>query len=221
MELGILTYDKPHLKTEQILKGLIAKKYKITLILSKFKKYKKKTPLISHRPNHKKAKDPYKLAKIYDLKIKRLTSKQILDNFDYILVGGSNIISKKFIKKNFIINCHSGLIPKSRGLDSIKWAIYENQPVGITLHFIDARTDLGKIIKQKRTKIFKNDTIKTFFKRHYENEIDLLINFEKFLKKTVKYKFKLKKAKKRMPLIIEKKMVLNFKTYKNKFSKNV
>ena len=41
MELGILTYDKPHLKTEQILKGLIAKKYKITLILSKFKKYKK------------------------------------------------------------------------------------------------------------------------------------------------------------------------------------
>ena len=61
---------------------------------------------------------------------------------------------KKILIKNHIINCHSGLIPETRGLDSFKWAILNNKFVGNTLHYIDQNVDLGKIIYQEKTKIY-------------------------------------------------------------------
>ena len=54
--------------------------------------------------------------------------------FNFIICG-SQIIRKK-LKKNFIINCHSGLI-QSRGLDSFKWDIL----LGKRWHFIDNQVD--------------------------------------------------------------------------------
>ncbi len=49
MKIGLITYDKPHLKSYQILKGLIKKnKYQIKLLLVKFKKRSKKKMITDH-----------------------------------------------------------------------------------------------------------------------------------------------------------------------------
>ena len=41
------------------------------------------------------------------------------------------------------------------GLDSLKWAIYFNQPLGNTLHFVDSSIDDGEIIFQEKIDLFK------------------------------------------------------------------
>ena len=120
----------------------------------------------------------------------------------------------KFIKKNLYINCHSGLIPSSRGLDSAKWDILKNRVAGCTLHFIDSRTDLGTIISHKCTPILKKDIMSHFFKNHYRNEINMLINFEEHLNKPVILKLTLNKSNMRMNKINEILMIKNFKIWK-------
>ena len=120
-----------------------------------------------------------------------------------------------------MINCHSGIIPQSRGLDSFKWAIYKLRRVGLTLHFIDKNIDLGKIIYQVVTPLSKNDDLKNFADKHYNLEINLLSNFENYLDSKVKLLFKKEKPNLRIPLFKEKelkKSLLNIK--KNIYEKN-
>jgi len=49
VKIGLITFNIRHLKTQEILNGLISKKkYKIVLILREFKKYKLKKFYINH-----------------------------------------------------------------------------------------------------------------------------------------------------------------------------
>ena len=220
MKLGIITYNKKHKKTQDVLKGLKKKKFKdITLLISKFKKIKKRKVFFKHRPNQFIGSHPIALKKRYNLKIKKLNTKNI-KNLDKILICGSGLISKKILKNNKkIINCHSGLIPSSRGLDSFKWAIINSKKIGNTLHFIDKNVDLGRIISHKVTKLYKSDNLFSFAKRHYLNEINMLINFDKHIKTPNIIRLKKYKNTKRMPLKLEKKLDKIFLKYKNLFLK--
>ena len=220
MKIGIITYNRHHHKTFQIIKGLLKKKYEITLIISKYKPFKKRKIHLKHRPNQFNGKNIYQSIKGLNLKLRKLENGNIYDDLDYVLVGGSGILKKKYIKKNFIINCHPGLIPQTRGLDSIKWALYNSEIVGNTLHFIDERVDAGKIIAHKVTKLYKSDNLSNFFKRHYKNEINLLINFETYLNSKNKIKLNKKKAHMRMPCKLEKELATKFKNYKRDKLKN-
>ena len=126
------------------------------------------------------------------------------------------------IIKNYILNCHSGLIPQTRGLDPIKWSIYKNELVGNTLHYIDQSVDKGNIVCHKITKVYKSDRLSNFYKRHYNNEIKLLINFENFLKKKMNklisiIKLRSKSPTLRMPEKFELKLKDKFEIYKKKF----
>ena len=71
------------------------------------------------------------LFKFYNLKIKLLKDSNCFKSLDIVLIGGASIIEEEKIKKNLIINCHSGLIPETRGLDSLKWAIFNNKKVAM------------------------------------------------------------------------------------------
>ena len=70
--------------------------------------------------------------------------------------------------------------------------------------FIDKNVDLGKIISHKVTKLYKSDNLFSFAKRHYLNEINMLINFDKYIKTPNIIRFKKYKNTKRMPLNLEK-----------------
>lgn len=45
-----------------------------------------------------------------------------------------------------VLNVHPGILPKYRGASCCEWAIYNDDPVGVTAHFMDAGLDSGPII---------------------------------------------------------------------------
>ncbi len=82
---------------------------------------------------------------------------------DLIVLGGSRILKQPIITvpKIGILNAHPGMLPKYRGANVLLWSVYQNDPIGVTVHFIDKGIDTGKICEQKEIKIEKNDTVKS------------------------------------------------------------
>ncbi len=89
------------------------------------------------------------------------------------LAGFMKILSKEFIKrfKGKIINIHPSLLPKYKGLDTHNRAINNNDKYsGCTVHYVTSKLDTGKIILQKKVKIFKNDNAESLQKRILKQE---------------------------------------------------
>ena len=86
------------------------------------------------------------------------------------------ILSKDFIKlfNGKIINIHPSLLPKYKGLNTHKRVIQNREKfTGCTVHFVTSKLDSGRIIMQKKIKIYKNDTSKTLEKRVLQSEYKL------------------------------------------------
>jgi len=98
-----------------------------------------------------------------------LLSKLIELNIKLIcLAGFMKIIPKNFLKnfKGKILNIHPSLLPKYKGLNTHGRALKNKEKyVGCTVHFVNNKLDSGKIIIQKKTRLFKKDTISTIKKR--------------------------------------------------------
>ena len=77
------------------------------------------------------------------------------------LAGFMEILSKDFIKRfnGKILNIHPSLLPKYKGLNTHSRAIQNKEKYsGCTVHYVSFKLDSGKIILQKKVKIFKKDT---------------------------------------------------------------
>jgi phosphoribosylglycinamide formyltransferase-1 len=80
------------------------------------------------------------------------------------LAGFMKILSKSFIQsfKGQMLNIHPSLLPKYKGLNTHERAINNKDSYsGCTVHFVSSKLDSGKIINQKKVKIYKKDTPKT------------------------------------------------------------
>lgn len=92
---------------------------------------------------------------------KILTKKNISDFIEkfsssskVLIISANNqyLFSKSEVQneKNIIINFHYALLPNYRGLNIPSWVIYNKESeTGITWHYVDAKIDHGRIIKQK------------------------------------------------------------------------
>ena len=89
------------------------------------------------------------------------------------LAGFMKILSKKFIQKfeGNILNIHPSLLPKYKGLNTHA-RVLENQEKysGCTVHLVNSKLDSGRIILQKKVKIFKNDNVKSLAKKVLKQE---------------------------------------------------
>ena len=89
------------------------------------------------------------------------------------LAGFMKILSHNFIKKfkGKIINIHPSLLPKYKGLNTHQRAIdNKDKYTGCTVHYVTPKLDSGKIIIQKKVKIYKNDNCKLLSKRVLKQE---------------------------------------------------
>ena len=89
------------------------------------------------------------------------------------LAGFMKILSRSFIQKfkGKILNIHPSLLPKYKGLNTHARAIKNNDKYsGCTVHIVNSKLDSGKIILQKKIKIYKNDKIETLSKRVLKQE---------------------------------------------------
>ena len=73
-----------------------------------------------------------------------------------------------------MINAHPGYLPNVRGLDALKWAIYDGQPIGVTTHQLGEHVDAGLIIERKIVPVYANDTFHAVAQRQYEMEVNML-----------------------------------------------
>ena len=137
------------------------------------------------------------------------------------MILGAGILSEKCVKNKKIVNAHPGIIPACRGLDSFKWAIYNKIPLGNTLHYIDENVDSGEIISVVPTTVYKTDSLETLSRRHYENEIKMLSDFESYINKPLNNfaKIQTNEPTRRMGVEIESKMVRMFDEYIDKYGK--
>ncbi|MBD1161692.1 phosphoribosylglycinamide formyltransferase [Pelagibacterales bacterium SAG-MED15] len=89
------------------------------------------------------------------------------------LAGFMKILSKNFIKKfnGKILNIHPSLLPKYKGLNTHDRVLNNNDKYsGCTVHLVTGKLDSGKIILQKKVKVFNHDTSKTLEKRILKHE---------------------------------------------------
>ena len=80
---------------------------------------------------------------------------------DIIVLGGSRILKENIINipKIGTLNAHPGILPYYRGLDVIKWALYNNDKIGVTIHYVDSKIDSGPICLQEELNIKKGSSI--------------------------------------------------------------
>ena len=84
------------------------------------------------------------------------------------LAGFMKILTKRVVNryKNKILNIHPSLLPKYKGLNTHKRVIVNKEKfTGCTIHLVNTKLDSGKIILQKKIRIFKKDNAKTLEKR--------------------------------------------------------
>tara|TARA_B100001057_G_scaffold466333_1_gene523377 strand:- start:201 stop:785 length:585 start_codon:yes stop_codon:yes gene_type:complete len=89
------------------------------------------------------------------------------------LAGFMKILSPFFINKfkGIILNIHPSLLPKYKGLNTHERVLKNKEKFsGCTVHFVNSKLDSGKIILQKKVKIFKKDTVLTLKKRILKEE---------------------------------------------------
>lgn len=218
--VGLITYHHPHLKTEQVLSKLLSKNLRYYIYGLPYTPRKPREVLFQHRPDQNKGLKPEVMAKKNNIPYVICQSdKDIKGGCDVYLVLGAGLLSPACVSGKKIINCHPGIIPSSRGLDSFKWAIYEMKAIGVSLHYIDENVDQGEIISIVRTKVKLSDTIMTLANRHYETEIDMMARFDEYLSKPVNpFKgIETGEAHMRMPLETEKKLEEAFSAYKEKY----
>ena len=103
-------------------------------------------------------------------KLKILKKKKIML---ICLAGFMKILSNNFIKKfnGKIINIHPSLLPQYKGLKTHQRVLKNKENyTGCTVHFVNSKLDSGKIILQKKVKIYKNDKEKNLEKRVLREE---------------------------------------------------
>ena len=218
MRIGIITYDCPHLKTEQLVCRYIQneKVSEINLYALPYIPRAKREIIVPHRPDMMLSVPTENLAELSKVKFQKWNGNKVISEFnDVFVIGGAGIIDTAFANSKPIVNAHPGIIPLTRGLDSFKWAIYNNDPVGNTLHLIDNEVDKGEILQIEYTPIFSTDSLETLARRHYELEIDMLAKVLEVIDSKVICSNNIEKpATMRMKAEIEVEMVRRFEDWK-------
>lgn len=180
LPIGVLTYDAKHRKTYDVLCLLKAKGYLNVKVYAVPYHYEKNfQPLFLHRPevnmDYPTLQD---ICYSFDYEILKCTEGIAGVNIEkerYLLMCGGALLSKQFIADHVIINSHPGYIPNVRGLDALKWAILEGQPIGVTTHLLGEEIDAGEIIERRLIPVRYEDTFHSVAYRVYETEIDMLV----------------------------------------------
>ena len=98
-------------------------------------------------------------------------------NLNLLLNAGTpRILNKKILSSVDIgiLNCHPGLLPQYRGCTCVEWAIYNDDQVGNTLHFMTERVDDGQIIKKEALKFSKFDKYEDIRVKVYKSGLKLM-----------------------------------------------
>lgn len=64
-----------------------------------------------------------------------------------------------------VLNLHPAYLPYNKGWHTPTWAIFNNDPYGATLHFMEKKLDQGDIIHQKKLSVLPFDTANSLYQK--------------------------------------------------------
>lgn len=220
MKLAIFTYDFPHKKTQDFILRLFLEGYKVEFaVVAEPIKLNLPKSALRVKPNHIDVLQPAAICQrlgipyyVVPHNSEEAAKLMRVNDIDIGIIAGARILKKHIIDsvKKGIINFHPGLIPEVRGIDSLKWAIYQDLPIGVTAHFIDERVDAGRVILRREIPIKRDDTFIDLSLRLEETQVNLLPEVLRLVKDKSIEEFPMvscgKKANPPMPEELEKEL---------------
>ena len=210
----VLTYNAPHRKTQDLLSRLKMRGYdEISVLATPWKERKNFQSLIPHRKFNVLNIELSDLCSRLDYTFNKVEIND-LNNVgnEWILIGGAGILPENIVASNKVINSHPAYLPYVRGLDSLKWAIYDRKPIGVTTHIISKDCDAGKLIRRELVDLYSWDTFHSVAQRQYEMEIDMLVDSIEDVKTAKLKELSTKESEphRRMPHKIENMLIKRF-----------
>jgi len=101
---------------------------------------------------------------------------------DVIVFTGGGLIRKNIlsIPRLGVMNCHSAILPRFRGMDVVEWTILEDAlqdpGLGLTLHFMDSGVDTGPLLARYRLDTRPGDTIASVRRRLEPHMVELVMD---------------------------------------------
>lgn len=179
--IAVITYDKPHRKTHDLVCKLLLSGFKkIHLVAIPWIERKGFIPIFSHRPSKTVNVDTETFSINFGITFTKVETENLSDYFaanafDHILIGGAGILPQDLAEKHKVINAHPGYLPYVKGLDALKWSVFEGHPIGVTTHYISPEADEGELIDKKIIPVYFEDTFHSVAYRVYETEIEMLV----------------------------------------------
>lgn len=80
---------------------------------------------------------------------------------DLIVLAGADIVPAPLLELPPLgaINPHYGLLPGYRGMNVAEWSVFCNEPVGVTVHYVDPGIDTGDILEREPVAVEPGDTL--------------------------------------------------------------
>lgn len=185
--IGIITYDKPHRKTQDLIFQMIINGFiDLNLIVIPWVERKNFSPIYKHRPSKCPQVSIDDLSSRIGIGFSRVKVEDLGAHckekaYEHILIAGAGLLPDSLSKSQKVINAHPGYLPYSKGLDAFKWAILNEHPLGVTTHYISDKPDEGQLIEKRKVPVFFEDSFGALAQRIYETEIEMLVNAVKVL----------------------------------------
>jgi hypothetical protein len=82
---------------------------------------------------------------------------------DLLVLGSARIVAPRVITvpPMGVLNAHPGLLPDYRGVDVIPWALRNGDPLGVSVHYVDAGIDTGDVVAQCSFDVRPGDTLQS------------------------------------------------------------
>jgi Formyl transferase len=96
---------------------------------------------------------------------------------DLLILVGADIVPPAVlaVPRLGTINAHYGLMPAYRGMNVTEWSIFRGDPVGVTVHLVDAGVDTGDILLQEEIPIEAGETFASLRHKHRDVAASLLV----------------------------------------------
>jgi methionyl-tRNA formyltransferase len=96
---------------------------------------------------------------------------------DVMVLVGADIVPASLlaVPRLGTINAHFGMLPAYRGMNVAEWSIYHDDPVGVTIHLVDAGIDTGPILLRERITLEPGDTFASLRSRQRDLAAGLLV----------------------------------------------
>ena len=228
--LVVFTYDFPHKKSHDGLLKLVYSGFRPDLVIgAPFRDLGlKSSPLLRISPQGLRFPDPEELCRHFGIPYEVIPhdSIQLDTRFGDLkpelgVILGARILKEPIISKfqGGIINMHPGCLPHNRGLDNLKWAVFDQLPQAVSTHLINSRIDLGELIEISIVPVYEDDSFLDIFLRTQNYELESLISaMHKLRNKEFKtYSLRTGKYNKVMNHENESIVLENFNSYKNQY----